>query len=346
MKVGIVNDLLLARTALRRVIANMPGYHVVWTASNGEEAVQKCVQEKPDIVLMDLIMPGMDGVEATRRIMAQAACAVLVVTASVGQRADKVVEAMGAGALDAVKTPVLSGEGTLEGTEGLVLKIEAIARLVSKNAGSKHVALTPNSLPPRQTPQPTLIAIGASAGGPTALATIFRELPLSFRGAIVVVQHIDAQFGPSLASWLNDQTPLSVRLARENDQPEPGTVLVAGTNDHLVFLDSYSLGYTAEPRDCHYRPSVDVFFSSVARQWRGNAIGVLLTGMGRDGAKGLKELRQDGVLTIAQDQASSVVYGMPKAAAELGAAAQILPLSKIASILVNSLGPNQQRSAM
>jgi two-component system response regulator WspF len=347
MKVGIVNDLLLARTALRRVLANMPGYNVVWTASNGAEAVQRCVEETPDLVLMDLIMPGMDGVEATRRIMTQAPCPVLVVTASVGQNADKVVEALAAGALDAVKTPVLSGEGALQGTERLVLKIEAITRLVSKNGSTRQAGgagLKSSSSP--SIPSPTLIAIGASAGGPAALATICRALPAQLPAAIVVVQHIDAQFAPSLATWLNEQTALSVRLAREHDQAVAGTVLIAGTNDHLVFLDGCNLGYTSEPRDCHYRPSVDVFFNSVARLWKGGAVGVLLTGMGRDGAKGLKALRQEGVLTIAQDEASSVVYGMPKAAAELGAAVEILPLSKIAVSLVSALRPMQKRSAI
>ena len=147
-----------------------------------------------------------------------------------------------------------------------------------------------------------------------------------------------------MASWLAEQTALTVRIAREHDKPEAGTVLIAGTNDHLVFLNSHTVGYTKEPRDSHYRPSVDVFFESVVRHWEGNAIGVLLTGMGRDGAKGLKSLRDSGAFTITQDAETCVVYGMPKAAAELGAAVEILPVQRIAPRLLSSLKSENRRS--
>jgi two-component system response regulator WspF len=179
-----------------------------------------------------------------------------------------------------------------------------------------------------------LIAIGASAGGPAALTAILGDLPCNFPAGIVIVQHVDEQFVPLLAGWLNSRSALSVRVARQGDKPESGTVLIAGTNDHLIFVNSRSLGYTSEPRECCYRPSVDVFFESVVRQWKGPTAGVLLTGMGSDGAKGLKALRKAGSLTIAQDRASCVVYGMPKAAMELNAASEILPVSNIANRLL------------
>jgi two-component system response regulator WspF len=187
--------------------------------------------------------------------------------------------------------------------------------------------------------------IGASAGGPSALATILGALPRDFPAAVVIVQHIDAQFAPSTATWLDDQSALMVRTAREQDLPEPGTALIAATNDHLMFLDSGAIGYTREPRNSHYRPSIDVFFESVANHWKGEAVGVLLTGMGRDGAKGLKALRDAGALTIAQDSASCVVYGMPKSAVELDASAEILPVQKIAPRLLQSIEVATKRNS-
>jgi chemotaxis response regulator CheB len=138
-----------------------------------------------------------------------------------------------------------------------------------------------------------------------------------------------------LADWLGQQTPLHVRVTQEGDWPQPGTVLLAGTEHHLVFASPTRLSYTRHPLECSYRPSVDTFFKSVSRHWRGRVIGVLLTGMGRDGAEGLKELRDQGHHTIAQDKFSSAVYGMPKAAAELDAATEILALDKIGPRLTN-----------
>jgi two-component system response regulator WspF len=183
-----------------------------------------------------------------------------------------------------------------------------------------------------------LVAIGASAGGPAALVRLLAALPKDFPAAIVVVQHIDAHMAEGMASWLDGQCDLPVRVAAEGDRPAAGCVLIAETSDHLVLRSPYRLGYVPEPREMVYRPSVDAFFQSVVRQWRGEAIGVLLTGMGRDGALGLKALRDHGFHTIAQDQATSAVYGMPKAAAALGAAVDILPIDRIASRLIVLVG--------
>ncbi len=179
-----------------------------------------------------------------------------------------------------------------------------------------------------------LVAIGASAGGPEALATLLRVIPTSFGGSIVIVQHMDVRFADDLVAWLSTQSLLPIRTVRSGDHPMPGTVLLAATNDHLVFTSASRLAYAAEPRNTSSRPSVDVFFRSIQAYWRGAAIGVLLTGMGQDGAMGLRTLRNAGAVTIAQDQASSVVYGMPKAAHELDAAGEILPLLDIGPRLV------------
>jgi two-component system response regulator WspF len=159
-------------------------------------------------------------------------------------------------------------------------------------------------------------------------------LPPDFPAAIVVVQHVDPQFVPTMVEWLKQQSTLSVHIARQGDRPQANTVLIAATSDHLVFMNSQSLGYSPEPRDCSCRPSVDVFFESAVRHWKGELAGVLLTGMGRDGARGLKAMRDTGSLTIAQDSATCAVYGMPKAAAELDAAVRILPVNKVAGELI------------
>jgi two-component system response regulator WspF len=334
MKIAIVNDLPMAVEILRRALAGGAAQHqLAWVARDGAEAVRRCAEDRPDLILMDLVMPEMDGVEATRRIMTQTPCAILLVTANAQTKVGKVFEAMGAGALDVVASPT-AGEGALPaGTAELLTKIARIGMLIGATApGARRRADAPlfqTELASRQ----ALVAIGASAGGPAALATVLGSLPTDFPTPIVVIQHVDAQFAPGLADWLNDQTPLSVRLAESGDQPLPGVVLVAGTGDHLAFTGPTSLGYTPHPSDYAYRPSVDVFFESAARHWRGDILGVLLTGMGRDGARGLKTLRDKGCHTIAQDQATCAVYGMPKQAAALGAAAEILPLGQIGAAL-------------
>ncbi len=180
-----------------------------------------------------------------------------------------------------------------------------------------------------------LVGIGASAGGPKALAKLLAHLPADFPAPVVIVQHVDAQFAAGLATWLDHQTPLHVRLAREGDRPQAGTVLLAGQDNHLVFASPTRLVYTRHPADSPCHPSIDLFFTSVARFWPGEVVGVLLTGMGRDGAEGLRVLHANGHPTIAQDRSSSVVYGMPGAAVELGAASEILALDKIAPRLTN-----------
>lgn len=331
MRIGIVNDMPMAVEAMRRVIVSSGQHELAWTAGDGAEGVESCQRDRPDMVLMDLIMPGMDGVEATRRIMAASPCAILVVTATVQGNAGKVFEAMGAGALDAVQTPTFGGDDGAQGAAGFLYKIDATAKLI------REPSEPAKSAPRTGVCARQLVAIGASAGGPAALAKLLGGLPADFPAAVVIVQHIDVQFTPGLASWLGDVSKLPVRVAKEGDVAEAGVVLVAGTNDHLSLQPGGRLSYTREPEHYSYRPSVNVFFESVRWNWRGDVVGVLLTGMGRDGASGLKMLRNARHHTIAQDRATSAVYGMPKAAADLGAAADVLPLEKIAEAIVRRI---------
>jgi len=205
------------------------------------------------------------------------------------------------------------------------------------------------------TKPPMLVAIGASAGGPGALATVLSVLPADYRGAIVVLQHVDVQFASSMASWLAGKITLPARVAKEGDPLVPGTVVLATGHDvHLTVTRAGVLRYVrantagastallktppsvpAAVPAYAYAPSIDVFFESVATYWHGPAIGVLLTGMGRDGAQGLRAMRDAGAVTIAQDRASSVVYGMPKAAIELAAAGEVLPITRIGPRLLD-----------
>jgi len=330
VKIGIVNDMPLAVEALRRALALEPAHQVIWVAGDGAEAVAKCAEQRPDVVLMDLIMPVMDGVEATRQIMANTPCAVVVVTVNSQQSMNRVFEAMGHGAVDVVDTPALGVGDLREAAAPLLRKIQNIGWLLGereKKPADKAPAVAPN----RQ--RKALLAIGASAGGPAALEILLKALPANFPAAVVLVQHVDEVFAAGMADWLCSAATMPVRLAVAGEQPQVGTVLLAGTNNHLRLLKDGTLSYTVEPSEHIYRPSIDVFFESVAQYWQGEAIGVLLTGMGRDGANGLKLLRERGFHTIAQDQQSSAVYGMPKAAAAIDAAVEICSLDAIAPTL-------------
>jgi two-component system, chemotaxis family, response regulator WspF len=324
MRIAIVNDLTIAVTALRRVLQTVPGYQVAWVARDGKEAVAKCVQDTPDLILMDLLMPVMDGVEATRQIMLDCPCAIFVVTASTEKNVTKVYEAMGYGAVDAVDTPALGGDSS--DVSKLLTKIARIGKLLKKSATTSKIS--PLASQQRQVP---LVAIGSSTGGPKALADILSKLPANFNSAIAIIQHVDAQFSRGFVEWLNQQCKLPVRLAVAGNRLETGTVVVAGSNDHLYLKPDLTLGYTKDPVDYPYRPSVDVFFKSLAQNWQRKGIGILLTGMGRDGAEGLNALKIQGWHTIAQDKASCVVYGMPKAAVELNAAVEVLSPDDIAT---------------
>jgi len=337
MRIAIVNDLRLAVEALRRVLAGAKQHSIAWVAMDGAEAVRKCHEDRPDLILMDLIMPEMDGVEATRRIMLECPCAILLVTATVEGNVNQVFSALGVGALDAVTTPTLFNVGRSVESNTLLYKIDSIEKQLK--AQGKLAAERVEAQPVFAASQrPSLLVIGASAGGPAALAAVLSKLPTNFPAPIIMVQHVDEQFMASMAAWLATQSKIPVRLAVEGERPVPGVALLAGKGDHLIFKDSQILGYTRQAMASYYSPSIDVFFESVLEKCRYEVIAVLLTGMGADGAKGLKRLRDAGAYTIAQDQGTSAVYGMPKAAAALGAAVDILPLDDIASAVCRHLG--------
>ena len=347
MRIAIVNDVTLAVEALRSVVTSVPEYQIAWTASDGAEAVQKCAADIPDLILMDLIMPRMDGAEASRRIMRESPCAILIVTATVEGHSSKVFEAMGWGALDAVKTPVLLNSADPAPGSQLLAKIAMIGRLIGKTRSRRTRAPSaPATSKPEQPGRPgfPLIAIGSSTGGPTAVARVLSGLPEDLNAAIAVVQHVDEIFAPGLASWLARESGRDVKIIARGDRVDPSFVQIASTNDHLRLTPGLRLTYTEEPSDYSYRPSADVFFQTVVNHWAGTAVGVLLTGMGDDGAKGLLAMRQAGWHTIAQSPETCIAYGMPKAAAKLGAAVEILPLDQIAGAISRVLSASASLS--
>jgi two-component system response regulator WspF len=323
VRIAIVNDLKLAVEVLRQSVLRIPGTEVAWIAEDGRQAIERCAQDRPDVVLMDMQMPVMDGAVATREIMRRTPCPIIVVTASIQANLDRVYDALGAGALDVTTTPTFGPGGTIEGLDSLIRKIDHVRQL-----DHGHTVRVPES--PRAAPDGRgIIAIGASTGGPQALAAVLPR-GMVLPAPVVIVQHIDRAFAPGLAEWLGRETGHAVVLAQDGRTPAAGTIHVACSDDHLV-LDHGTFRHRAEPRALAHRPSVDVFFESLVGQPRG--VAVLLTGMGRDGAEGLRALRRAGWHTIAQDEATSVVWGMPGAAVALGAAVEVLPVQRIAQAI-------------
>ncbi len=328
MTIGIVNDMEMAAKAIAMTLLSSGQHNVLWTATTGQEAILKCKGQRPDIVLMDLIMPGMNGVETTRRIMQECPTAILVVTASVSENCGLAFQAMGAGALDAISTPVLANR---EGQSAFLTKIAQIATIIQADRSA------PSPLPPQghrkvaeNAEEGTkLIVIGASAGGPAAVSEILSNLPHPLDAALVIIQHVDVRFVDEMATWLQGFTQTPLEVAKEGCPLIHGRIYLAGKDGHIEIQPDRKFHYCREPSNLAYQPSVDVFLSSVARHWTDHAMGVILTGMGKDGASGLLELRQRGQLTIAQDLATSALKGMPKAAADANAAKEILPLEKI-----------------
>jgi two-component system response regulator WspF len=246
----------------------------------------------------------------------------------------KVFDALGAGALDAVNTPSIGTCGGVEGSRELLRKIKILGKLTNSFQPKKVDVGKMIGKAERPLELPFLVAIGSSTGGPNALAQFFKEIPEDINAAFVVAQHVDKQFAPGLVAWLDHSCKLKVKLAEEGDFPHPGTVYVAATNDHLIITKDMTMSYTSIPEDNPFRPSVDVFFDSVACNWKKVGAGALLTGIGRDGADGLLNLKKAGWRTYAQDKESCVVYGMPKAAVEVDAACDICPPEEIGRSIV------------
>jgi len=334
MRIAIVNDMPMAIEGLRRVIESAGIHQVAWTAFNGHEAIEACREDVPDLVLMDIIMPGMNGVDTTREIMRMSPCPILLVTSSVNTNSALVFEAMGCGALDAINTPILTGHNAYGSQAPLLKKIAMLSILTQPGPLGSQSHFNITQLRKVSLVNGSLVAIGSSSGGPQALATILQSIPDDFNSPIVIVQHVDVQFAHGLAEWLSTLSNIPVRIACDGDRPVAGTVFLAGSDNHLILAENGTFHYSPIPRDTPYRPSVDVFWQSLEQHWKGRITAVLLTGMGRDGAKSMLSLRQSGAYTIAQNEETCAVYGMPKAAIDLDAAIDVLPIDDVANALL------------
>jgi two-component system chemotaxis response regulator CheB len=344
IRVLIVDDMQTIRLQLRVILESDPELRVVGAVGSGEEAVAFCRESRPDIITMDINMPGMGGYEAIRQIMSETPCPIVVITGIESQHLmDVSFKALALGALTVL--PKLRGLSTDDAeAKSLIQQVKVMAGVkvvrrtsrpesqpaISGEGVAKPAGPIKNPVPSKLQKPAQLVAIGLSTGGPPALQTILSGLPPSFSLPIVVVQHISPGFMLGLAAWLSNATPFRCKVGDLGEAIKPGTVYLAPDNAHLTFRGNSNLWHDgSEPVDGH-RPSATVLFESVAQNFGATAIGLLLTGMGRDGAKGLKAMYEAGAYTIAQDEASSLIFSMPKAAIDLNAVKEVLGLNQIA----------------
>lgn len=353
IRVLVVDDSAVVRETLSHLINRNPALEVMATAKDPFEAAHKIREELPDVITLDVEMPKMDGVTFLRKLMAQRPIPVVICSSLVGEGTQTLLAALEAGAVDIVQKPVVGTKKFLEESAIMIQdKIlgASMARVAPRRGVSKQAAASgdaPAAMPVgramHKTTQ-TIVAIGASTGGTEALRTLLTSLP-PFSPPTVIVQHMPEHFTATFAKRLDEECQISVREARDGDRVLRGEALIAPGNHHLTLTRSgaeYGVRVTDGPLVSRHRPSVDVLFRSVARFAGSNAIGVILTGMGDDGAQGLKNMREAGARTIGQNEASCVVYGMSRVAKKIGAVEDELDLESIATALVH-LG--QERAA-
>jgi two-component system chemotaxis response regulator CheB len=334
IKVLVVEDSITVRTRLVEIIETDSELELVGMAENGKEAIELCRAKRPDVMSMDMVMPVMSGLAATEYIMAHFPTPILVVSGSHNRgELYQTYDALAAGAVDVLEKPTgLEEEGVWERQFLAALKLVSRIRVITHPRG--RLAAMPAMAEKWAAQRYSLAAIGASTGGPGAIVDVLAGLPDSFSLPILFVLHISEPFGSAFADWLDGQTARRVSFAKEGDlvSAAAGNVVMAPPGHHLGVRDG-RLRLSLEPERHSCRPSVDVLFESVAHDYGASACAALLTGMGRDGADGLLKIREAGGLTVAQDEASSVIYGMPREAALLGAATHVLPLADIGPFL-------------
>ncbi|WP_437682431.1 chemotaxis-specific protein-glutamate methyltransferase CheB [Sorangium sp. So ce131] len=342
IRVLVVDD---SRTVRRRIVAALAADHeieVVGEAADGEAAIARCEQLRPDVITLDMMMPRMSGLAVTEHVMAYFPTPILIVSASLERgEAMGTFDALAAGAVDVLDKPGADGAGgawdlRLLAAVKRVARIKVITHLRRKLRPSRPAPAPEASRAADDAAQYRVIAIGASTGGPSAVADALSPLPASFPVPILLVLHIGAPFAPAFAEWLGSRLSLPVSIAADGEPLARGGapgVTLALPDRHLV-VQQGRLRLTADPERHSCRPSIDVLFTSVAEQLGERAIGCLLTGMGRDGAEGMLAMKRAGAMTIAQDEPSSVVFGMPREAIALGAARYVLSAATIGPTLL------------
>lgn len=343
VRVLVVEDSPVMRELLVYLLSADPEVLVVGHASTGAEAIEAVRRLRPDVVSMDLHMPEMNGLEATRIIMeTQATPIVIVSSSSASTEVSSAFRLLEAGALAVAEKPPgldhprhAAAARELIQTIKLMAEVKVVRRWARSNgraAGARLPALPPDHAPAE------LVAIGASTGGPIVLKTILAGLPKSYPFPVLIVQHIAQGFTEGLVEWLAGASGFPARIAKAGERPLPGHAYVAPEGHHMKLGSDRRIVLSSEDAEHGHRPAVSVLFRSVAAVLGGRAVGVLLSGMGRDGAAELKTMREGGGLTIVQDRESSVVHGMPGEAIALGAAGQVLPPEQIAAALAALAG--------
>lgn len=369
IRVVIVDDSALMRRVIAELLEQDPAIRVVGKARDGREAIALVQELRPDIVTMDVRMPVMDGLETTEYLMAYCPTPILVLTASLAKHdIDITFKMLGAGALEVIEKPAGGDPAELaRAGHELIRRIKILSRVKvvthlrgrrrlagetptqrpaavpAASAPAQRIANEPAALPTLARPDPgfPIIVIGASTGGPRVVNQVLSALPANLGAAVLVVQHIAAGFSNGMAEWLAHACRMPVKMAREGQIIRPGEVLVAPDQLDLLITPERAVHLSANALLIQ-RPSIDISMQAAAETFGMRAIGVLLTGMGRDGAYGMLTIRRAGGHTIAQDEASCTIFGMPRAAIELNAACDVLPASEIAARLVARLRPEQR----
>jgi two-component system chemotaxis response regulator CheB len=342
IRVVVVEDSPVVREFLVHILNSDPEMQVIGTAQNGQEATEAVRNKRPDIVTMDIHMPGMDGYEATHRIMETWPVPIIIVSGSTGVgEVAMSFKAIEAGALAVVARPKGIGHSDYEATAKELIqtvKLMSEIKVVRRWSRTKKDVLlppTPRIEVKKELPTIQIVAIGASTGGPIALQTILSGLPGDFPVPVLIVQHISAGFSEGFVHWLAASSGFPVHMASEGEYLPPGHAYVAPEGFHMIVKARNRIALLRAEHKDGLCPSVSVLFNSVAQVFGQNAIGVLLTGMGKDGAQEMKLMKDKGATTIAQDEASSIVHGMPGEAIKVSAATYVLPPERIAALLAN-----------
>jgi two-component system chemotaxis response regulator CheB len=335
LNVLVVDDSRLIREIVKDILLSDPGIGKVSEAENGQVAVESVRAHKPDFIIMDIIMPVMDGITATEHIMSEKPTPIMILSSSVsGDEVSNAFAAIKRGALEVMEKPkgIISKDTYTKIRADLLDKVKFLSRIkvITHPRRRFRVDTAGKSLVKSSE---KVVAIGASTGGPRAVMSILKDLPQEFPSPILVAQHITPGFSSGFADWLGKETGHRVVMSRDGEVVQKGTVYVASTDRHMA-VDGDRIRHLDLPPVNSVIPSVDVLFFSVAKSYNENAISVLLTGMGKDGAKGARQIKDQGGYSIAQDEKSSVIYGMPKVAVEMGGVNEVLPLSKIPEELI------------
>jgi two-component system chemotaxis response regulator CheB len=354
IRVLVVEDSLTTRRYLCDVLAADPDIEIVGEAEDGKEAIRLCQSLRPGLVTMDMMLPVMTGLSATEYIMAHCPTPILIVSSSTNRgELFKTYDALAAGAVDVLEKPQESEsadnwERRFLSTAKLVSRIRVVthprARLGALGQSRPESRPSDSVAPAGTREHYQLVVVGASTGGPAAVLEILRALPPTFPLPLLLVLHINEQFAAALAEWLDAQTGIRVSYARDGEPVSAGAgrMIVAPPDRHLIVARG-RLRLTHDPPRHSCRPSVDVLFESAAREYGGSVIACLLTGMGRDGAEGMLQVHRAGGVTIAQDEATSVVYGMPREAVILGAVSQGHAIAEIGPALTDLAMPSAVR---